>query len=65
MKIIVNGESIDTPCDTLGDMLEHLGYAQKTVATALNNEFVAESNRSTTTLQPHDVVEIVAPMSGG
>lgn len=65
MKIILNGEPQDTSCETLQTFLEELGHNEKSVATAVNKVFVPKSSRGSCRLESGDLVEIIAPMSGG
>lgn len=65
LKILVNGEPLDTSAKTLGDLCIALGYGDAKIATALNGVFVAASVRSATALSGGDKVEIVAPRQGG
>ena len=64
MKIMVNGDNIDVAATTMADLLVELAYDGK-IATALNEEFVATSNRNNVELHEGDRVEILAPMQGG
>lgn len=64
MKILVNGDSMDVKATSLADLLVELAYDGK-IATALNEEFVAASNRNKIELHEGDRVEILAPMQGG
>jgi sulfur carrier protein len=45
--------------------LIELGYQEKTVATAVNGQFVAAEARKSAPLSEGDKIEIVAPMQGG
>jgi sulfur carrier protein len=65
MKIILNGASQTTQAATLSELLAEIELAEAVVATALNGEFVALTERDTTQLSAGDQVEIVAPMQGG
>lgn len=65
MKIMINGTPTETRADTLGAVLEELGFGDAKVATALNEDFVPASQRGQTVLTPGDRVEIVAPRQGG
>ena len=65
MKIVINGEDAETECDTLQALILQLGHGEGSVATAINREFVPICNRTKTVLAEGDLVEIVAPMSGG
>jgi sulfur carrier protein len=64
MKITVNGDNMDVAATTMADLLVELAYDGK-IATALNEEFVAASNRNNVELHECDRVEILAPMQGG
>lgn len=65
MRIRVNGQKLEVEAPTLGLLLEELGYGEKTVATALNQEFVRSKDRGDIRLQEDDAVEIVTPRQGG
>lgn len=65
MKIVLNGESIDTQCSTLQELVEFLEHTETSVATAVNKDFVPVTERTSLTLHSGDLVEIIAPMSGG
>ena len=65
MKIIVNGNTIDSNATTLAALLEHLGKGEAKVATAVNEGFVPVGLRNQTNLNEGDRVEIVAPRQGG
>lgn len=65
MKIIVNGEAVESEAATLADLLAEIGKAEDKVATAVNETFVAAGQRASRTLAEGDRVEIVAPRQGG
>ncbi|HEX2529649.1 MAG TPA: sulfur carrier protein ThiS [Geminicoccus sp.] len=65
MKLIVNGEPVQTDRVVLADLLEQLGYGNIVVATAVNGSFVPVPRRNETSLEEGDKVEILAPMQGG
>ena len=65
MKVIVNGAPTDISAETLAAALVELKYANMTVATALNSDFVPEARRPATPLKDGDRIEIIGPMSGG
>lgn len=65
MKIIVNGEAVETTSPTLAALLTELGKGNAKVATSLNETFVPKTLRDTQTLIDGDRVEIVAPRQGG
>ena len=64
MKIQINGEARDVRGPMLADALEELGYDGK-VATAVNEAFVAKTQRAAFVLNDGDRVEVVAPKQGG
>lgn len=65
MKIIVNGEVMETAAATLADLIAGLDLAGATVATARNGDFVPAGARAETRLAADDRIEIVAPRQGG
>ena len=65
MFITLNGQKIETQQTTLKQLLSEQGYADLSVATAVDGEFVTVAERHNTNLNEHCVVEIVAPMQGG
>ncbi|HEY8126368.1 MAG TPA: sulfur carrier protein ThiS [Methylocystis sp.] len=46
-------------------LLHELGYDERSVGTALNQEFVRAKDRAETQLRDGDAVEIVTPRQGG
>ena len=65
MKLIVNGEPVETERLVLAELLDQLGFGSTVVATAVNGSFVPVSRRSETGLKDGDTVEVLAPMQGG
>jgi sulfur carrier protein len=65
MKIYVNGQTYDAETSDLTSLLGDLGFEQEVFATALNGEFVPESQRAAVILRQDDRLEIVSPMQGG
>lgn len=65
MLIQINGRPQDVRATTLQTLLQELGYDEKTVGTALNQEFVRAKDRAETPLLDGDAVEIVTPRQGG
>ena len=63
--LLVNGDSREIVAATLAQVLAALGYADATVATALNGEFVPARAREATPVKDGDRIEIVAPRQGG
>lgn len=62
---MLNGERLDVQATTLEELLRERGLEHARVATAVNEEFVAASERQAQELRDGDRVEIVAPMQGG
>ncbi|MEL7542331.1 MAG: sulfur carrier protein ThiS [Pseudomonadota bacterium] len=66
MQIVVNGEPQATDASTLRELCEALGFkGDARVATAVNGDFVARTERETRVLKDADRIEIVAPRQGG
>lgn len=65
MQIILNGQKIETQQTSLDALLIEQGYADMSVATAINDNFVPQHERTSITLHSDCVVEVVAPMQGG
>ncbi|RPE71521.1 sulfur carrier protein [Pacificibacter maritimus] len=69
MKITVNSIPHDVTGPTLHDLLVELGYITQgqplALATALNDQFIAKSDRHEIALYSGDRVEILTPMQGG
>ena len=65
MKIIVNGETLETGAPTLVALLDEHGKGDAKVATSVNEAFVPKHQRVDHSLQDGDRVEIVAPRQGG
>ncbi|QIE44871.1 sulfur carrier protein ThiS [Pseudohalocynthiibacter aestuariivivens] len=65
MKIIVNGEMMNSDAPTLAALLAELGKGDAKVATSVNEAFVPKTLREQQALQDGDRVEIVAPRQGG
>ncbi|MEM7527841.1 MAG: sulfur carrier protein ThiS [Pseudomonadota bacterium] len=65
MKIIVNGETVETVAETLARLLSEQGLGDAKVATSVNEVFVPKTARDGQPLNDGDRVEIVAPRQGG
>ena len=65
MNLFLNGERVEIRATTLEELLHERGLGEARVATAVNETFVAASERSARKLQDGDRVEFVAPMQGG
>ncbi len=64
MKIKINGEAREVRGATLAEALDELGFDGK-IATAVNEAFVARTQRADYALKDGDRVEVVAPKQGG
>jgi sulfur carrier protein len=64
MRIVVNGEEIETQAETLDQLLDELGHDHVKVATALNGEHVPKSGRHVFFVAG-DRVEIISMRQGG
>lgn len=66
VRITVNGHAENVAEGiTVRELARLLGYEQKTVAIAINGDFVPRSRHDQQTLKEDDAVDIVAPMQGG
>ncbi|UXX83222.1 sulfur carrier protein ThiS [Roseovarius pelagicus] len=65
MKIIVNGEMMNSDAPTLAALLAELGKGDAKVATSVNEAFVPKTLREQQVLRDGNRVEIVAPRQGG
>jgi sulfur carrier protein len=63
--IQVNSEQVNSHAVNLAELLQELGYADATLATAVNVMFVATHNRHQRLISAGDQIEILAPMQGG
>jgi len=65
VNIRVNGIECDVKASDLDALLVELDYADQTVATALNRNFVRKKDRVSAKLADGDAVEILTPRQGG
>ncbi|TIV69538.1 MAG: sulfur carrier protein ThiS [Mesorhizobium sp.] len=65
MKLIVNGEALDTAVATLAALLAELDYEGDWLATAVNSDVVHKANRAEFRLSDGDRIEVLSPMQGG
>lgn len=65
MKIIINGQMSSVDASMLDLAMAELGFADQSVAAALNGEFVPHTDWSVTHLNEGDALEVLAPMQGG
>lgn len=65
MKLIVNGEALDSAAATLAALLAELDHEGDWLATAVNSDVVHKANRAEFRLSEGDRIEILSPMQGG
>ncbi|MBB4955887.1 sulfur carrier protein [Agrobacterium vitis] len=65
MKLIVNGEALETSEHTLLSLIHALEYEGEWLATAVNGELVHAEDRQEHVLRDGDRIEILSPMQGG
>lgn len=65
VRIVLNGQPVDTAAETLAQLIEGEGFGAARVATAVNGAFVPASQRATTLLKAADTIEIVSARQGG
>lgn len=63
--IFLNGEPTMVAARRLDAVLTELGFADVTVATALNGDFVPAAKRAATLLAAGDRIEVVSARQGG
>jgi len=65
MRVLINHTPHELPTDaTVADAAQAVG-AKPPYAVAVNLQFVPKTQHASTTLQPNDAVEIIAPVTGG
>jgi sulfur carrier protein len=66
IEIVLNGENRTLPPTiSVANALQLWGYRCEQIAIAINGEFVARTEYSTTLLRAKDFVDVVAPVQGG
>ena len=66
LDVSVNGQAHTLAAtDTLADLIGRLGHAPESVATALNGEFIARSERAARVLRGGDKVTCFQAITGG
>ncbi|HBV89981.1 sulfur carrier protein ThiS [Pantoea sp. B550] len=65
MRVQLNGRMIETSAITLAELMAEQQIDPRTVATALNGEFVPRSRYASQQLEPGSQLEILSPMQGG
>ena len=65
MRIVLNGDAFEVAAASLDQVLSELGYADSSIATAVNGTFIPKARRCDKVLRDGDRIEVVAPMQGG
>jgi sulfur carrier protein len=65
MRVLLNGEEIETGADDLAAFVNERDFDPTVVATALNGDFVPRGQRADTPLKPDDKIEVFSPRQGG
>jgi len=65
MRLIVNGDNIDSNADTVKELLDELKIASGRVAVEVNLSIIKKSDYENTRLSDGDNVEIVNFVGGG
>ncbi len=65
MEILVNGEPVSLDVDLLADAVAALGFAERQVAIAVNEAFVAKAEWQSFRLQAQDRLDVLTPIEGG
>ncbi len=66
MQLFVNGEPQHVPeATSVQNLLIQLGYEPKSIAVAVDGDFVPKHQYETFSLRPAQSVEVLSPMQGG
>lgn len=65
MDIILNGEPVSLESDLLTDVLAVLGFADRGVAVAVNEAFVAKAVWPDYRVRAGDRLDVLSPIEGG
>ena len=65
MQIYLNGESIDTTCENLQQLIQALDLEGKRFAVEKNQQIIPKSKLEHTTLVAEDRIEIIQAVGGG
>jgi len=65
MRVELNGRTIETSATTLAELMAEQEIDPRTVAAALNGEFVPRSRYASQQLEAGNQLEILSPMQGG
>ncbi|HIQ33318.1 MULTISPECIES: sulfur carrier protein ThiS [Acinetobacter] len=65
MHIYLNGESTDTPCENLQQLIQALALEGKRFAVEKNQQIIPKSRLEQTVIAPEDRIEIIQAVGGG
>ena len=65
MHIYLNGESKDTSCENLHQLIQSLALEGKRFAVEKNQQIIPKSRLEQTTIAPEDRIEIIQAVGGG
>ncbi|UTO18106.1 MULTISPECIES: sulfur carrier protein ThiS [Acinetobacter] len=65
MHIYLNGESTDTPCENLQQLIQSLALEGKRFAVEKNQQIIPKSRLEQTVIAPEDRIEIIQAVGGG
>ncbi|RSE33026.1 sulfur carrier protein ThiS [Acinetobacter junii] len=65
MHIYLNGESTDTSCKNLQQLIQSLALEGKRFAVEKNQQIIPKSRLEQTTIAPEDRIEIIQAVGGG
>ncbi|ENX41702.1 sulfur carrier protein ThiS [Acinetobacter sp. NIPH 2100] len=65
MHIYLNGESTDTSCENLQQLIQSLALEGKRFAVEKNQQIIPKSRLEQTVIAPEDHIEIIQAVGGG
>lgn len=65
MQIYLNGELIETECQTLLDLINTLALENKRFAVEMDEMIISKTQLAHTALKPHARIEIIHAVGGG
>ena len=65
MQIFLNGESKETSCQNLLELIQELSLEGKRFAVEMNEMIIAKSKLGLTTISEKDRIEIIQAVGGG
>ncbi|MCH7312809.1 sulfur carrier protein ThiS [Acinetobacter sp. ANC 3882] len=65
MHIYLNGESTDTSCENLQQLIQSLALEGKRFAVEKNQQIIPKSRLEQTVIAPEDRIEIIQAVGGG